>query len=493
MQRGAFKYRFGLAAITVLATLMLGGCELTRAGSDTQQPVETRPEQLIRVLTEPGDTAAELAERYGGRVLVWHGSPAAHGTGLATAAGTDSAAVQPFAIIGTARDGLDVNLTPCDSDGPSPAQACWERNSAEGAYLAGAQRLAAVPAGTDWRGLSRRADDTVAGGRSTIWNEGRSTIWNEGGFHAFPENTEVWQRLGLEMAHNPTFGDQRGEGITVAVIDTGVDLEHPYLKQNLTHPSTWLDLVDRDRQPQEEGDWSGSAASAAYGHGTVVAGIIRQVAPNAQILPIRALGSDGRGLVSDVVEAVNHAIESDADIINLSLGSPLRSEALSQVISLAGSRGIFVTMSAGNTGRDLTFPAGQAADPLVPGHRYRVAVTSVDAADLKSGFAAYGADVGLAAPGEGVWGPAPEERLAAWSGTSMAAPMAAGALALALAQADGRLGVERAQLADVLQRSGEPLYGAGRNVEYEQWSALGHSRLNVWNFLDAVLDAPAGN
>lgn len=465
----------------ILVTAMLAACNLSGPAGSEKEPVAERPGSIIRVALSPGDTPHLLAERYGARVLVWHDD--AIGTGQLAVAAEDSPAA--FALLGSPDSEIQDGLSPCRPDEPDrPLVACWEQNP-PGQFLANAQRQDT----SDWRGLSRRADDTIAGGRSTIWNEGRSTIWNDGDFHAFPENTDVWQRLGLDMAHHITFGTEPGAGVTVAVIDTGVDLEHPYLKRNLTHPETWLDLIDRDRYPQEEGDYEDSHSSA-YGHGTVVAGIVLQMAPHARILPIRVLGEDGRGHVSDVVEAVHHAIQHGVDIINLSLGSTVRSEALNDVISLASSQGIFITMSAGNTGAQPTFPAAQASEQRLPGYSHRIAVTSVDNADTKSGFAAFGAAVGLAAPGESVWGPAPEELLAAWSGTSMAAPMAAGTLALALSHADGRLTTGSHELIHELSHSGADLYG-DQNEEFSEWTELGHSRLHSWNFLNVVLDGAA--
>lgn len=476
---------------TVLGTFVLLPALLAGCGASVGTPDEgsdqqvQRPTHTIRVLLDAADEPAQIADEFGAEVLVWHGFGDA-GTG--TPGEPES---QPFALLAV-EGGLDTAaasgnaLEQCpETDDPAPApRACIEVNDRE--FLAGAERAEVWPdhlARMDGEGRSTIWNE----GRSTIWNEGRSTIWNEGGgFNWQPENTGLWQHLELEMAQDVTLANRLGEGVTVAVIDTGVDLLHPNLQAALAPRELWLDLVDGDRTPQEEGEYD-SYASRAYGHGTNVAGIIRQIAPEATILPIRVLQPDGRGYTSDLVLAIEHAVQSGADIINLSLGSADRSEAVSQVIARAAEQGVFIITAAGNSGGAVAFPANESEDVMRPGHNYRLAVTSVNETDTKSAFSAHGAPVGLAAPGELIWGPAPEEMFAAWTGTSMAAPMASGALALALAEGEDRLVVERSQLLQKLQESGADLYD-GINGDYVVWSELGSSRIDFWQFLNSVLE-----
>ena len=473
-----------LGTFLLLPTLLAGCSSSVDAPGSGAGPQVERPSHTIRVLLDAADEPAQIAEEFGAEVLVWHGFDDAG------SAEPGEPGAQPFALLAVdAAPGAfsaGSELEPCpDSDDPSPElRACIEVNDRE--FQAGAERAEVWPdhlAKMDGAGRSTIWNE----GRSTIWNEGRSTIWNEGGeFSWQPENTELWQRLELEMAHNVTLADRLGAGVMVAVIDTGVDLLHPNLQSALAPRELWLDLVDGDRTPQEEGEYD-RYASRAYGHGTNVAGIIRQVAPAATILPIRVLQPDGRGYTSDLVLAIEHAVQSGADIINLSLGSSDRSEAVSQVIARAAEQGVFIVTAAGNSGGPVAFPANEAEDVMRPGHSYRLTVTSVDETDVKSAFAAHGMPVGLAAPGELIWGPAPEEMFAAWTGTSMAAPMASGALALALAEGDARLTVDRAGLLEALSNSGADLY-EGINGEYSVWSELGRSRLDFWRFLNSVLE-----
>ena len=270
-----------------------------------------------------------------------------------------------------------------------------------------------------------------------------------------------------------------GKGVKVAVIDTGIDLDHPALREALAPASEWYDFYANDAIPQEEG----ALDDNGYGHGTNVAGIIRQIAPRATILPIRVLGSDGMGDVDDLAAAVKWAVDRGAKVINLSLGSDAAYTAINSVLQTATSKGVIVVASVGNTNNTaLTFPGNTGMSPQVGA--YRLGVTSVDANDNKSIFANYGVDgndVEFAAPGENVWGPAPEMSVAAWTGTSQAAPMVSGTVALALGQ---NLLVPQPRVPDYLRNSGDFLYGS-KNTNYR--NLIGKGRLNVGAFLKAVV------
>ena len=136
-----------------------------------------------------------------------------------------------------------------------------------------------------------------------------------------------------------------------------------------------------------------------------------------------------------------------------------------------------VVASTGNTGDNaVTFPASSARHPSRG--QLRVSVTSVDRADDKSDFATYGPAVELVAPGEDVFGPAPDLGVAAWTGTSMAAPMAAGALALALG---GKSELPREELAAELQNRAADIFSNNQNAAYK--NHLGDGRLDVGSFI----------
>lgn len=223
------------------------------------------------------------------------------------------------------------------------------------------------------------------------------------------------EMLGLPAAH----AISQGAGVIVAVIDTGVQLAHPVLAPHLT--TARIDLVDGDDVPEDE--FSGGDDYGA-GHGTHVAGIIHLVAPQAQIMPIRVLDTDGRGYSATVAEAILFALENGANVINLSLGMPYASDLLADIIEDATEAGVVVVAAAGNL--NSTQKQYPAATECV------LSVTAVDANKVKADFASYGSWVLLSAPGVGIYSTLPVDGYGSWSGTSMAAPFAAGQAALLL-------------------------------------------------------------
>jgi subtilisin family serine protease len=162
---------------------------------------------------------------------------------------------------------------------------------------------------------------------------------------------------------------------------------------------------------------------AAFGHGTMVAGVIHLVAPQATIMPLKAFKSDGTGYSSDVLRAIYYAVYNGAKVLNMSFSYTAPSYELGRAIDFATSRGLAAIGSAGNTGQHVA--AYPAALPNVIG------VASTDDSDVLSGFSNYGADLFLlAAPGEGIVTTYPLGTYAAAWGTSFSAPFAAGTAAL---------------------------------------------------------------
>lgn len=408
------------------------------------------PRYVLAVDLAQQDTLRSIEAEYGGDVLVWEPDRFAI-VGLQAPPEEGKAG---FGLPGDANEKLFV---------PGGERA-FEVEGTSTMWAGGVSTLWAGGTSTMW-----------AGGVSTLWAGGVSTLWAGGGrFEWMPQNSELWRQVGLEEAHGRA--PELGRSVKVAVIDTGVDLRHPALTEALAPESQWWDFVDNDRVPQEE---AGGARESVYGHGTNVAGIIRQVAPGATILPIRVLDSDGRGDVADLAAAIHWAVEMKADVINLSLGADKHVNTVDRALRRAAEEGVFVITSAGNDqSRKVSYPASSTSSG--PGNLRLLSVTSVDDSDRKSWFANYSVKVELAAPGEGVYGPAPENKMAAWSGTSMAAPMAAGAVALALAQEPDLSG---SNLLENLKRHSFDLYQASSEYRNE----LGEGRLDIVEFLAHVL------
>jgi thermitase len=128
--------------------------------------------------------------------------------------------------------------------------------------------------------------------------------WTDGASNPFPGNEDMWAQINLSRAQG--VATNLGQGIVVAVIDTGVDLYHGGLAGRLTDSGSWLDLVDGNAYPHESADVM--AMGPYFGHGTAASGIILQAAPNATIMPIRVLSAEGFGSATDLAIAIDHAI-----------------------------------------------------------------------------------------------------------------------------------------------------------------------------------------
>ncbi len=216
----------------------------------------------------------------------------------------------------------------------------------------------------------------------------------------------------------------KGGGSVVAVIDTGVQANHPALQGKLT--TARYDFIDGDTNPDDsengiDDDGDGMTDEAA-GHGTHVAGTILLVAPEAKILPIRVLDSDGIGDDVQIAQAIEFAVVNGANVINLSLGTAANSNLIDDTVRRATQAGVVVVSAAGNlNSKEKQYPA---ADNCA------IAVTSISSSEVKSSFSNFGSWIDLSAPGESIESALPPSGYGQWSGTSMATPFVAGQAAL---------------------------------------------------------------
>ncbi len=216
----------------------------------------------------------------------------------------------------------------------------------------------------------------------------------------------------------------RGAGVTVAILDTGVEFEHPLLTDHLV---SGYDFVSVDSDAADEADGSDTDGDWMFdegaGHGSHVAGIIASVAPDATILPVRIFDSNGHGFNFNVAQGIIYAVSQGADVINLSGNTSSGEPFLQDAINYAAQAGVVVVASAGLN--NIGYPAGYANT---------ISVAATDINDWRTALSHFSTgDVTSYAPGEQILSAYHGGRYARWTGHSMATPFVTGTAALMMA------------------------------------------------------------
>lgn len=271
-----------------------------------------------------------------------------------------------------------------------------------------------------------------------------------------PLFSSQWHHQKLEM--EAAWDHASGEGVTVAVVDTGVTCSHPDLSAMCV---AGYDFVNGDSDPRDD-----------HGHGTHVAGIAAATTNNgvgvaasgwgAKIMPVKALDRTGNGAHSAISAGISWAADNGAEVINLSLGSFFTSNTLQRAIARAIDSGSVVVAAVGNE---------QTSNPTYPAcYPGVIGISATGQTDRRASFSNYGACVDVAAPGVGILSTVPSGGYQAWSGTSMACPVAAGVIALLVGQDPSR---SPAQIEQILEESADDIGDPGVD------SFFGHGRINA--------------
>ncbi len=223
--------------------------------------------------------------------------------------------------------------------------------------------------------------------------------------------------VGVEEAWKNT----KGQGIKVAILDTGVDSDHRDLASNI----------------KETADFTGSKSGAedTQGHGSHVAGVVAAVenkigvigvAPYAELYCAKVLGDNGNGSFESIIKGIRWAIEKEVDVISMSLGSASRPpQIFHDTIKEARDKGIIMVAATGNENSPVCYPA--AYDEVI-------AVSAVDQGLERAQFSNYGIQNEICAPGVDIVSTYKNGTYAKLSGTSMATPIIAGACALIISR-----------------------------------------------------------
>lgn len=336
-----------------------------------------------------------------------------------------------------------------------------------------------------------------------------------------PSDTNYSNQWYLSKIKAPQAWDTVRESpdIIIAIIDSGVQIEHPDLKDNIWKNKKEIagngidddkngfiddvngwDFVNNVNDPRPK--FQDGYSSAGILHGTIVAGIaaasgnnaggISGVTWRAQIMPLKVLDDKGEGDTNSVIKAIDYAIANGADILNFSFVGFGNSHALERAIRRAYEAGILIVAAAGNEQDEGN---GYFLDekPMYPachdgnfGENMVIGVSATDALDQKANFSSYGNKcVDIAAPGVSIYSTSVYSPDASadgyvfnkyydgyWSGTSMAAPMVSGALALIETIGPG---YNRKEAIDFLLASSDNINRLNQDYLWQ----LGRGRLNV--------------
>lgn len=272
-------------------------------------------------------------------------------------------------------------------------------------------------------------------------------------------------KIGAPKAWDTT----QGSGIVIAILDSGVEPDHPDLQGRLVPGYNFYD--------------GNTNTADVYGHGTKVAGAaaaasnngigVSSVAGAAQIMPIRVTNTSGSASLSALAQGITFAADNGARVANLSFAASSY-ESIRTAAQYMKNKGGLVFVSAGNAGTD----TGESTTTSL------IVVSATNSNDLKTSWSNFGNHVHLSAPGEGIYSTAMGKTYASVSGTSFAAPVSAGVAALVLA---AKPGLSSGSAESILFSSAVDLGAAGKDPNY------GYGRVNAEAAVAAALGAPGNN
>jgi subtilisin family serine protease len=297
------------------------------------------------------------------------------------------------------------------------------------------------------------------------------------------DNSWGVKHIGAGVVHD---SGNKGVGVKIAIIDTGIDYTHSDLELNYKGGFDFVNSVDanEDGDYDDPGDTKDEDPMDDNGHGTHVAGIVAAlddnigvvgVAPEADLYALKVLDETGSGWMSDVVAAIDWATLNGMQVINMSLGGG-ELNTLEEACLAAEGEGLLLIASAGNNGN----PPGRGDNVGYPAaYSSVIAVAATDQNDKRARWSSTGPAVELAAPGVGIYSTY-IGGYATYSGTSMAAPHVAGVAALIIASGTTVASDVRGKLTGTADDLGE----AGWDSKY------GHGLVDAAEAVGVLNDLP---
>jgi len=318
------------------------------------------------------------------------------------------------------------------------------------------------------------------------------------------------ERVEAQEAWNLTTGKS---STIVAVLDTGVDLDHPDLATNIwTNPGEIAqDGIDNDgngfiddlhgwnfveNNSDTNPKMGANSSQDAINHGTLIAGVISAIGNNGKgvagigwntkIMPVRVIASSGQGDAVEVIKGIDYAIENGADIINLSFTTFEKPTGLEEALKRAKQAGIVVVAAAGNKdGGGINMDTTSVYPACIngpAGENWVLGVAATNANDQKLDFSNYGSCVDLSAPGYQIFSTMNSAATSGdadlygggWAGTSLATPIVSGVAALVRSISPN---FKRSDIIDILLKSSDPI----NNQNPTYYNQLGVGRVNADN------------
>ncbi len=267
-------------------------------------------------------------------------------------------------------------------------------------------------------------------------------------------------KIGADRA----WDDAQGAGVTIAVLDSGIDTRHPDLSSRLVAGYNFVNGNTNVEDVKDHGTKVAGSAAAALNNGLGVASVAGQV----KIMPVRVSDSTGYATWSAIASGLTYAADRGVRVANISFNGAAGSASVLSAANYMKSKGGLVFVSAGNSNVD----PGYANTSSV------IIVSATDSSDRKASFSNFGDHVHLSAPGSGIYTTTWGQSYASVSGTSFSAPIAAGVAALVMS-ANPALGA--AQVESILFSTAVDLGAVGRDSVY------GYGRVNAAGAVAAAL------